>query len=106
VLLFSSGFSILQLLLSRFVFDTPAWLQSKGRIDDYKTASERLWGPEKSIAREDENDVEEALLGRNLDNGVPVQTEPLSILQLLRSADLRKSVSIVTLGMFAQQASG
>lgn len=44
VLFFSFGLSAAQFLLSIFVVESPAWLGNRGRVDEKKAVSKRLWG--------------------------------------------------------------
>lgn len=43
VLLFSCAISIVQLVISPFVTESPAWLRSKGGVEDVKRIEKRLW---------------------------------------------------------------
>uniref|UniRef100_A0A8H7XKU9 Major facilitator superfamily (MFS) profile domain-containing protein n=1 Tax=Psilocybe cubensis TaxID=181762 RepID=A0A8H7XKU9_PSICU len=97
VFLVSFILSVLQLLSSSFVVESPAFLSALQRPDDHKAAAQRLWGNTAS---------DETSLLDETDNRPPQQQEIIFIPQLLVKPELRRPLAIVSLSMIAQQISG
>ena len=43
VLMFSSGLSVAQLIISPLIVETPIWLKRRGELADLKAVERRLW---------------------------------------------------------------
>jgi SP family facilitated glucose transporter-like MFS transporter 3 len=122
--LISSGFAILQVILSPFTLDAPSDLQGEAR-DKVKR---KLWGSESIPARADEAEEEsEALLGGSDDNhtsSITKDSKPMTIsdlfFTLIRSRplsstiqltqreikDIRRGTLLIIFTQMAQQLSG
>jgi len=89
--------SVLQLLFSSTIVESPTWLFNQSRLDEHKHAVTRLWG----------NDVsEEPLLNPFNETREVLPQKSLTVPQVFAATGLRKPLMIVSLVMIAQQVSG
>lgn len=107
VLLLSCALSIIHLLSSPVIAESPVWLVRSGKAPEVKNVSRKLWG---NAGRGSDGDVEDPLLP---DEGSRRSRSPedrheaaVTVPRLLVVPELRKPLSIVCLGMFCQQISG
>lgn len=110
MLWFSTALAGFQLFTSVFIHDTPAWLRSQGRTEEAKKVSQKLWNRDNTLAgspadeeEREEGDEQDALIGSP---AAASRIAPLTISELLKSADLRRAVLIVALSQLTQQGSG
>jgi len=120
VLLFSSAFSICQIFVSSAATESPAWLSGNGRKPEAESVEGRLFGksnvyepiavdPESPLARI-EHQIDDPLLfeapGYDDPPVFTARTESISVLQLLRSREMRTPLLIMAYAMIGQQFSG
>ncbi|KAI0273858.1 general substrate transporter [Gloeopeniophorella convolvens] len=127
VLLFSSSISVIQLCMSHFIVESPAWLKQQGNLEELHGTQSRLFKrtgtyvpfstlplPSSSSRLGPSDSVEDPLLDETSD---PVQSEsegeqqavkstPVSIHNLIQSPEFRRPLVIVSSAMVAQQLSG
>jgi MFS family permease len=120
VLLISSSLAVVQLLLSPFATESPAWLSRRGLVNEQMSVSQKLWGVNKAILHDRErsliiaydksedkdSDLEDPLLEHSELDHPATGAAVISVPQLLRAAELRRPLLIVSLAMGAQQLSG
>ncbi|TFY76084.1 hypothetical protein EWM64_g7928 [Hericium alpestre] len=111
VFVFSSALSIAQLLLSPFMVDTPVWLTRGNQADVAKGVVRKLWtAVDKDLAVAD--GAEDPLLEEQdqpddvSEHTVYERPSTVSVLGSFRARELRRPLSIVSLGMIMQQLSG
>ncbi|THH31750.1 hypothetical protein EUX98_g2430 [Antrodiella citrinella] len=123
VLMFSSALSLVQLLVSGFIVESPSWLTRHGRFDDRILAAQKLWAHTEAtfgvtiIPYEDDAPAYEEsdaplLGGMQPDVEEQIAKDPeshdaaISIPQLLMAPELRRPLTIVCFSMLCQQCSG
>lgn len=112
VLMFSSGLSVAQLIISPLIVETPVWLKRRGELADLKAVERRLWKYDVSDADNSAADVEDPLLeeGGEEEEDLPSlateRTHSVSVFQLLTARQLRRPFFVASFGMLAQQLSG
>ncbi|EJD53350.1 general substrate transporter [Auricularia subglabra TFB-10046 SS5] len=111
VLAFSAILGLAQLLLSRFMVDTPVWLRSVRREGEATSAAARIWNSKVATLADDDEAVNRLLdeaEGSTVapDNATTSGQQPVNILQALRAPELRKPLAVVVWTMFAQQICG
>jgi len=97
VFFISFSISVLQLLFSPMIVESPTWLFNQSRLDEYKNAVTRLRSNVVS---------EEPLLNQFEETREASPQNTLTIPQLFAVISLRKPLLIVCLSMVAQQVSG
>jgi len=98
VFLISFILSVLQILFSPMIVESPTWLFNRSRLEEHKHAVGRLWH---DVALE-----EEPLLNENEEICEASPQKSLTIPQVFVTKSLRKPLIIVTLAMLSQQLSG
>jgi len=120
VLLFSSAFSTCQIFVGSAATESPAWLSGNGRAPEAESVETRLFGksnvyepimvdPESPLARV-EHEIDDPLLfeapGYDDPPVFTARTESISVLQLLRTSEMRTPLLIMAYAMIGQQFSG
>ncbi|KAH8829613.1 general substrate transporter [Flagelloscypha sp. PMI_526] len=119
VLFFSFILGVVQYLAGFLIVESPVWLSEKGYLEKRKSALEKLFASSGSLEGPEDHDpllpgtyedTERASpssrrrsRSRSLDGS---HQEPITLLQLFGSHELRKPMFIVTLAMITQQLSG
>jgi len=99
VFLLSCLLSLLQIMTSPLMVESPVWLLKKRNFDDYNKVASKLWGRKPPVELE-ESLLEEAQ--QSDDNHIPNVDVP----QLFAFRELRRPLIIVSLAMLSQQVSG
>jgi len=97
----SACLAIVQVSFTSMIVESPTFLLRKNRLDDYKTASRRLWGNTVPSL-----ESEESLLNELEGVREEPSEENVSVPQLFTTNELRKPLVIVSLAMLAQQICG
>ncbi|KZV67967.1 general substrate transporter [Peniophora sp. CONT] len=110
VLLISSVLSIVQILLSPAIAETPEWLKQNKMGDLATKAERRLWKFNKTVTAGTE-DAEDPLLGDGLMEESEAdrrleREETVSMLQVFTVSKFRRPLVIVCSAMISQQVSG
>lgn len=109
VLVVSLAVSTVQLLLSSFVVESPAYLSRNGLRNETKAIEQRLWGNSDIVRTVDDvnSSAQEPLLEdpERQDEEHP-HTATITVPQLLRARELRRPLMIVSFAMLSQQTSG
>ncbi|KAI0698474.1 general substrate transporter [Cytidiella melzeri] len=115
VLVFSSALSILQLLCSPAIVESPSWLHRHGFLQEKAAASRKLWTVievprhlPNSLESQDPllADVEQDRDEDDQPKDPEEHQSSVSLPQLLTAAELRKPLIIVCFAMLCQQLSG
>lgn len=119
VFFISFSLAVFQFLSSSLVVESPAFLLTKQRLEDQKTAARRLWGntipslacklnlhSRNYMLIEPVYLAEESLLNESEDESPTPAQENVKVPQLFSMMELRKPLMIVSLAMVAQQVSG
>ncbi|KAH8102879.1 general substrate transporter [Cristinia sonorae] len=109
VLVFSAALSLLQLIVSAFIVESPTWLTRHGKLDARDRAAQKLWAstePTFGVTIPYDNS-EAPLLGEDEVEDQRVKPEAaVSISQVLTAPELRRPLTIVCFSMLCQQTSG
>ncbi|KAH7107464.1 general substrate transporter [Auriculariales sp. MPI-PUGE-AT-0066] len=114
---FSAALALAQLLLSRFVVDTPVWLRHSGRENEAHAVIARIWVKEdEPRARLDPeadsvvdrllDETEQSTIAPGAPEDPTHRQPPVSVVGALKAKDLRLPLAIVLWAMAAQQLCG
>ena len=108
--------SVLQLLFSSMIVESPVWLFNQNRLEEHKRAVTRLWGNvackttyyiiSNCYTHPSSYQAEEPLLNQIEQTREVLPQDNLTIFQVYATSGLRKPLMIVTLVMLSQQLSG
>ncbi|KAI0316802.1 general substrate transporter [Amylostereum chailletii] len=103
----SSALSLIHILISPSIIDTPVWLKDHRGLEEQHTAEQRIWHlPSDS---DDIQDVESSLLSEEPASPREERHDihaNISLKQLIASPQLRRPLTIVCAAMMSQQVSG
>jgi len=113
VLFISSALSLVEVLVSPAIVESPTWLERHGLVEAKAKAVKKLWAVTE-IPRERSEDEESitALLDEDRSEGDPderseqAHSHAISVPQLLVAPELRRPLTIVCFSMLCQQLSG
>ncbi|KAF9001960.1 general substrate transporter [Cyathus striatus] len=114
VLFISCVLALIQILASTSAAESPAWLSSKGHVDERRVVANLLWGAAASAPAActslpfpaGSQDAEAPLLDEAEQRLNEARETPVTVPQLFTSTDLRKPLLIVSIAMLSQQVSG